>query len=126
MTTTAQDAERDERITMEIIVDCCDEDEETMGWYHYLSDNLVFPFTATCISKRNSSPIHVGGKFEIVGMSSIDECSNREMFVEIVWDCDTLAIPLSQLSAPDADAKTQEANGLPSATAIADWHYWVS
>jgi Calcium binding len=113
---TTQDAERDERITMEIIVDCYDEEEQMMGWYYYLDENMIFPFTAVCINKRSISPIHAGGKFEVVGMASADECE-REMFVEIVWDCDTLAVPLSQLSAPDADAKTQEA--------IADWHYWI-
>ena len=115
--TTAQDAERDERIMMEIVVDCYNEDEQMMGWYYYLEDILLFPFTAVCVNKRSISPIHQGGKFEVVGMASADEC-DREMFVEIVWDCDTLAVPLSQLSAPGADEKTQQA--------IADWHYWVS
>ena len=114
--TTAQDAERDERIMMEIVVDCYDEDEQMIGWYYYLDDTLLFPFTAICINKRSISPIHQGGKFEVVGMASADEC-DREMFVEIVWDCDTLAVPLSQLSAPEADEQTQQA--------IADWYYWV-
>ena len=46
--TTAQDAERDERIMMEIVVDCYDEDEQMIGWYYYLEDTLLFPFTAVC------------------------------------------------------------------------------
>jgi hypothetical protein len=40
------------------------------------------------------------------------------MFVEIDWDGDTLAVPLIQLNAPEADEETQQA--------IADWHYWVN
>jgi hypothetical protein len=54
---------------------------------------------------------------EVVGMAPEDECE-REMFVEIDWDGDTLAVPLIQLNAPEADAQTQQA--------IADWHYWVN
>ena len=117
MANTTQDAERDDRIMMEIVVDCYDKSEQMTGWHCYLGDNLQFPFTAVCTNKRSISPIHQGGKVEVVGMSSADEWE-REMFVEIVWDCDTLAVALSQLTAPDADAKTQEA--------IADWHYWVA
>lgn len=37
---------------------------------------------------------------------------------QIDWDGDTLAVPLIQLEAPEADAETQQA--------IADWHYWVN
>jgi hypothetical protein len=113
---STQDAERDERITMEIVVDCYDESEQMMGWYYYLDDTMLFPFTAVCTSKRRSSPIKEGAIVEVIGMAPGDDCE-REMFVEIAWDDDTLAVPLSQLEAPDADAKTQQA--------IADWHYWV-
>ena len=48
--------EREDRITDEIIVDCHDEEERAMGWYYYLDEQLEFPFTATCIVKRPSSP----------------------------------------------------------------------
>ena len=40
------------------------------------------------------------------------------LFVEIEWDGDTLAIPLSQIAAIDVNANTLEA--------IDDWHYWVN
>jgi Calcium binding len=113
---STQDAERDERITMEIVVDCYDESEQMMGWYYYLDDTMLFPFTAVCTSKRRSSPIKEGAIVEVIGMAPGDDCE-REMFVEIAWDDDTLTVPLSQLEAPDADAKTQQA--------IADWHYWI-
>jgi hypothetical protein len=49
-------------------------------------------------------------------MAPGEECE-REMFVEIEWDDDRLAVPLSQLEASKADAETQEA--------VEDWHYWV-
>ena len=41
------DPHRENRITDEIIVDCYDDEEERMGWYYYMSDNLTFPITAT-------------------------------------------------------------------------------
>ena len=111
------DAEREERIEMEIVVDAYGPEEQAMGWYYYLQDTMQFPFTANCISKRRISPVKEGATVEVVGMAPEEECE-REMFVEINWDGDTLAVPLSQLEAPEADAETQQA--------IADWHYWVN
>lgn len=50
-------------------------------------------------------------------MAPESECEH-EMFVEIAWEGDTLAVPLIQLEAPGADPETQQA--------IADWHYWIA
>ena len=36
------DEDREHRITYEVIVDCYDEYEVTMGWYCYLEDRLDF------------------------------------------------------------------------------------
>jgi hypothetical protein len=77
---------------------------------------MQFPFTATGISKRCSSPVREGTTVEVVGMASEDECE-REMYVEIAIEGDTLPIPLIELKAPDADSETQQV--------IADWHYWI-
>ena len=112
-----RDEEREERITMEIVVDAYGPEEQAMGWYYYLADKMQFPFTATCISKRRSSPLKEGATVEVMEMAPEDECE-REMFVEISWNGDTLAIPLIQIEAKDTDADTQEA--------ISDWHYWVN
>ncbi len=111
------DEVREERITMEAVVDAYDEDEQAMGWYYYLEAKIQFPLIATCISHRNISPVSQGAKVEVVGMSDEDECM-REMFVEIVWDCDTLAVPLIQIKPIDSTDATREA--------IEDWHYWVN
>ncbi|MEO1149120.1 MAG: calcium-binding protein [Cyanobacteria bacterium J06638_22] len=111
-----KDPVREERITMEIVVDAYGPEEQAMGWYCYLQETMVFPFTGTCITKRRSSPIKVGKTVEVLDMAPAEECES-EMFVEIKWDEDTLDVPLSQLEAPETDEETQEA--------IADWHYWV-
>lgn len=113
-----KDPKRDERITMDIIVDANGPEEHAMGWYYYLEDKLHFPFTAKCVAERAISPLRKGDEVEILGMAPESECGH-EMFVETRWDKRNLAIPLAQVK-PIArtDAETQEA--------IADWHYWVA
>jgi Calcium binding len=112
-----RDEEREERITMDIVVDAYDEHERAMGWCCYLEEKLQFPFTATCIAKRAISPLQVKDEVEVIGMPVEDECE-REMFVTIRWEKDGLAVPLSQLKPINAtDEETKQA--------IADWHYWV-
>lgn len=113
-----KDPKRDERITMEIIVDANGPEEQVMGWYYYLEDKLHFPFLAKCIADRAISPLRKGDEVEILGMAPESECQH-EMFVETRWDRRTLAVPLVQVK-PIAmtDEETQEA--------VADWHYWMA
>jgi hypothetical protein len=115
MAQSQQDPEREERITMEVVVDAYDAEERSMGWFYYLQDKIQFPFQAKCVTKRRSSPLAVGKTVKVVGMAS-EECE-REMFVEIEWEKETLAVPLMQLKPVKPDADTEEA--------VADWHYWV-
>jgi Calcium binding len=111
------DPEREQRITMEIVVDAYDAQERAMGWYYYLQDQLQFPFTATCLVKRAISPLHVKDEVEVVGMPGEEECEH-EMFVTIRWEKEGLAVPLSQLQPISVtDEQTKRA--------VEDWHYWV-
>jgi len=102
---------------MEIVVDSYGPEEQAMGWYYYLEDNIDFPLTGRCTSERRISPLRVGEEVNVVKMAPEDDCMH-EMFVEIEWSNRTLAVPLSQLEPVKTDRKTQEA--------IEDWHYWVS
>ena len=112
-----KNAERESRISMEIIVDAYGPEEQAMGWYYYLEDKLCFPFLAQCIAERAISPLRKGDEVEIVGMAVEQECQH-EMFVEMPWERRSLAIPLSQLKPiADVDKDTREA--------IRDWHYWL-
>jgi hypothetical protein len=56
----SRDEEREQRITMEIIVDAYTPEEQAMGWYYSLEDRLTVPFVARCIAKRSISPLRVG------------------------------------------------------------------
>ena len=112
-----RDQEREQRITMEIIVDAYGPEEQAMGWYYSLEDQLHFPFVATCTAERSISPLRVGDEVDVVGMAPDEECQH-EMFVLIRWKRRTLAVPLAQLEGVAVDEQTRQA--------IEDWHYWVA
>lgn len=112
-----RDEAREERISMEIVVDAYDEGERAMGWYSYLEDKLHTPFLTRCLKERAISPLRVGDEVKVVGMAPEVECE-REMFVTTLWEHKrTLAVPLSQLAVAHADEETRQA--------VEDWHYWV-
>ncbi len=102
---------------MEIVVDAHDGEEQSMGWYYYLEEQLCFPFRAACVTKRATSPLHVKEQVEVIGVAGEGEC-RHEMFVTIRSDFGELAVPLAQLQ-PNAgvDERTRQA--------VADWHYWI-
>jgi hypothetical protein len=112
-----QNKDREERITMEIIVDAYGPEEQAMGWYYYLEEKLQFPFTAICSAKRAISPLHVKDEVDVIGMAPEEECE-KEMFVTIRWEKGGLAVPLSQLTAISSTAEQTKQAG-------EDWHYWV-
>ncbi len=100
MSRVAREKNREERIDMVIVVDAYNAVERAMGWYYYLEDKLSFPFIAKCNKRRAISPLHPGEMVTVVGMGGEDE-SEREMFVTIGWNDNTLAAPLScQLLTP--------------------------
>ena len=107
---------REERITMEAVVDAYDESERAMGWYYYLEGKLVFPFQARCIRVRDISPLKKGEVVTVTGMVKEEECES-DMFVRMELDKRKFAVPLSQLQGISIDEDTKEV--------IEDWHYWV-
>src|SRR4051794_21305923 len=114
---TKRDDEREERIDMEVLVDCYERQERAMGWYCYLEDQLRFPFTATCILQRAVSPLRVKDEVEVLGMAPEEECE-CEVFVMMQWDRpEGLAVPLAQLKPISHSAEQTK-------QAVADWHYW--
>lgn len=112
-----RDEEREERITMEIIVDGYNEHEARAGWHCYLDEKLSFPFKAKCVKARKMSPLKPGDQVTVKGMLDDDE-EDGEMMVEIKWRNATLGIPLAQINGVGVSEETAEA--------IADWHYWVA
>ena len=113
-----RDEAREDRITMEIVVDAYDEGERAMGWYYYLEEKLQFPFLTRCVGERAISALasrRRGGSRRHGPRGA--KCL-REMFVETPWEHKrTLAVPLSQLEVVHGDEETTQA--------VEDWHYWV-
>ena len=56
MPTSKRDEAREDRITMEIVVDCYNESEAWSGWWCYLDGKLACPFEAECTRERRASP----------------------------------------------------------------------
>ena len=110
------DERREKRIDTEILADAFDEQERAMGWYYYLANTLVFPFTAKCAHSWHKSPLTENDQVEIIGMAPENKCL-REIFVEADWNGKTIAAPLAQLRGVDVDDAAQQA--------LDDWHYWV-
>lgn len=117
MTRSAKSPEREERITMEIVVDAYDEMERAMGWYCYLEENLRIPFKAKWRRARGaSSKQSVERVVEVLQLADADECEH-EMRVTISIDHDKREVPLDELQPIGVDAATQQA--------VDDWCYWV-
>ena len=112
-----RDHVREERIHEEIIVDAYGPEEQAMGWYYYLEDQIHSPFQAKCITSKVISPLQKGESVEVRGLAPEHICSS-DMLVQIRWQGRTMAVPLSQLTAIDPNEQTREA--------IKDWHYWVA
>ena len=112
-----KDPIREDRIENEAIVDAYGPEEQALGWYYYLENKIRFPFQAKCIVAKAVSPILKGETVEVQRLAPEDACSS-DMLVLIRWKGRKMAVPLSQLTALDADKSTLEA--------IGDWHCWVS
>lgn len=112
-----RDPKREDRIHNEVIVDAYNPEEQVMGWYYYLEGKLRFPFQAKCVASKMVSPLRKGESVEVRRMAPEDACS-RGILVLIRWQGRTMAVPLSHLSALDAEESTIEG--------ISDWHYWLA
>lgn len=116
MPKSKRDPVREDRIEQEIVVDANGGEEQAMGWYYYLEDQLHFPFRAKCIAERPISPLRKGEAVEVVDLAPAEECEH-EMLVTLNWENRTLAVPLMQLQPAGVDEATVQA--------VQDWHYWV-
>jgi len=113
---TERDEEREERISMRIIVDTYTVEEQAMGWHIYLDETMDFPFEARCIEEQEVSPLEEGETVRVVGKPS-SEPSLRQQFVTVEWMDREFGVPLSQLEPVEASNDTRQA--------IEDWHYWL-
>ena len=76
----AKNETRDQRISVEAIVDAHDSSERAMGWYYYLEGKMRFPFKAPCRLARPISVLRVKEEVRVLGMAPEEGCET-EMFV---------------------------------------------
>jgi hypothetical protein len=107
---------REERIHNEIIVDAYGPEEQALGWYYYLENKVQFPFTARCIVSKAVSPLRKGETVEVRSLAPEDSCA-YDMLVFIPWHGRNVTVPLSQLTANDADESTSR----PLVTGTTGW-----
>jgi hypothetical protein len=112
----AKNETREQRISMEAIVDAYCSSERAMGWHYYLDAKMTFPFKARCRLARPISVLRVKEEVEVLGMAPEEEC-DTEMFVWVRQAGRRIAVPLGQLQPLSKDKETQEA--------ASDWLYWV-
>ena len=79
-----KDPVREERIENQIIVDAYGPEEQALGWYYYLEDQLPFPFQARCLAARVVSPLKKGEIVEVRRMAPEESCTS-DMLVVIGW-----------------------------------------
>ena len=110
------DSDRENRILEEVIVDCYGEEEQLMGWYYYMADNLEFPITATVRFALK------GGKTEIkpAQIVDIDPKSERGNAIRLgITEGDSQRVqyvsPEDLASIDTSDENTEIIN---------DWLYW--
>jgi hypothetical protein len=96
MTKSKTNAIREDRINNQAIVDAYGSEEKAMSWYYYLEGKIQFPFSATCIASKGTSPLREGEAVEVQRMAPEEACSN-DMLVLIRWQGRKFAVPLSQL-----------------------------
>jgi hypothetical protein len=113
---TERNEEREERISMRIIVDAYTVEEQAYGWHAYLDDTMNFPFEAQCVTERDESPLKEDETVRVVGMSSTEPTLSQQ-YVTVEWMDREFGVPLEQLEPIDASEATEQA--------IADWHYWL-
>jgi hypothetical protein len=89
------DQEREQRITMEIVVDAYTPQEQVMGGYYSREDGCASRLWPGA-SPGGLSPLCVGDEVEVVGAAPEEECQH-ELFVLIRWERRGLAVPLAQL-----------------------------
>lgn len=111
------DEEREQRITMEILVDAHTPEVQAMGWYSSLEDRLHFSSWPGASPNVASRPCASATRSRSPGWppkrSASTRCSSSS-----AGNTDPLAVPLAKLEGVAVDDQTRQV--------IEDWHYWVA
>lgn len=105
-------------IDYEIIVDCYDEIEQSMGWYYYLEENIEFPFKATAQLRKTDGTTELR-EVNVLGLASDEEgFVSKDFLLEIEVGEYICTTAFSGISRVKASPRTKEA--------LAVWKFWVN
>ncbi len=107
-----------QKIDYEIIVDCHDEIEVSMGWYYFMEEAIKFPFRAVAGIKKRDGSIEKK-EVTITGLASDEEgFMNNDFDLEMEQSGYIANIAFSKLNSIKASSVTLEAFKI--------WNYWIA
>jgi Calcium binding len=111
------DEAREDRIMLEVVVDCYDDEEVATGWYYYFAENLDFPFAAQANLKLR------GGKMEqkkvkIVEVETDDITNSEKLRLGVMEEGSDRVQFISPQHLISIDTTTENSQ------IINDWLYW--
>ena len=106
-----------QKIDYEIIVDCYDDYEVSMGWYYTMHDDLEFPFEATAALKKRDGTIE-SKQVTITGLDAdVESFKGQDFHLEMADGDYVKPIPYSKLSNIIASEQTM--------AIFQCWDFWV-
>ncbi len=114
------EAKMNEIIMMEIVVDAKDDDEVIMGWFHYMADELEFPFEAEMESKNRR------GEKSVIQVDVLDlsDRNQNPTSPEVILEVSEKG---SERLMDVGVSKLQNVKGSESTeNAVAIWKHWKS
>ncbi|WP_394992331.1 calcium-binding protein [Emticicia sp.] len=106
------------KIDYEIVVDCYDDFEVSMGWFTTMDDDLEFPFEATAKFEKRDGTIEFK-QVTIVGLDADEQSFRGSDFKLKMADGEYIKpIAYSKLSKIDASEQTMEL--------LQCWDYWLT
>ncbi len=104
-------------IDYEIVVDCYDEYEISMGWYETMNDRLNFPFEATATLTKKGGSTEAKRVTVVELHSDSDGFQGKDFRLKMELGGYIVPIEYSQLSDIEADEETMEMFEI--------WDFWV-
>ncbi|MEZ4668181.1 MAG: calcium-binding protein [Anaerolineae bacterium] len=87
---------RERRIQDEAIVDAYGSQEQALGWYYYLEEQIIFPFKTPCTYSHKAITFKVAELVKVLVMAGKDDCTS-DMIVIVQFQARTLGVPVAQL-----------------------------
>lgn len=113
--------DKDDYIYNNVVVDCYDEYEQKSSWYHYLQDELDFPFIAYLPVEgiEEKANVRIFVKINVIGLVDESMIDNYyDIMVRAIYNEYIMKFPLSEIQDVRASNESNDAIEL--------WKYWIA